>query len=214
MNIHVHPERESKTAILLLFGAIPNQELIASVRGREASGLFKQAVARILGSLFSFFSSCPFSSSILPPFTMHFLSAVQVPLSATIVRGGTNSVPEMVLSSMHPPASSHKSESPVQAGLRCWWGREEVWNLLTKDGEWSRGLPLPPGGPLQCSARTGLGGRALGGGLLVSVPCAIGKINTVKSACVVSVLFLKSPSIRRQCGFSFPLFKLQLFQSH
>lgn len=47
---------------------------------------------------------------------MHFLSAVQVPLSATVVRGGTSSVPEMVLSSVHPPASSHEHESPVQ---RC-----------------------------------------------------------------------------------------------
>lgn len=122
---------------------------------------------------------------------MHFFSAVQVPLSATIMRGATSSVPEMVLSSMHPPASSHGNErawcssTSTWAGLRCRWGQAEVWNLLTKDGERSRGLALPPGGPLQCSARTGLGGRALGGGLLVSVPCAIGKINTVKSACVV-----------------------------
>lgn len=139
---------------------------------------------------------------------MHFFSAVQVPLSATIVRGATSSVPEMVLSSMHPPASSHGNErarcssTSTWAGLWCWWGRAEVWNLLTKDGERSRGLALPPGGPLQCSARTGLGGRALGGGLLVSVPCAIGKINTVKSACVVCPF---SSSILRQCGFSFPL---------
>lgn len=112
---------------------------------------------------------------------------------------------------MHPPASSHENESLVQrhpslGRAAVLVGPAEVWNLLTKDGEQSRGLALPPGGPLQCSARTGLGGRALGGVLLVSVPCAIGKINTVKSACVVSVLFLKSSSIQSQCGFSFPPF--------
>lgn len=99
---------------------------------------------------------------------MHFLSAVQVPLSATIVRGGTSSVPEMVLSSMHPPASSHENESLVQrrpslGRAAVLVGPAEVWNLLTKEGEQSRGLALPPGGPLQCSAWTGLGGRALEG---------------------------------------------------
>lgn len=128
---------------------------------------------------------------------MHFLSAVQIPLSATIMRGGTSSVPEMVLSSTHPPASSH--ESPVQRlpGLgktAVPVGPAEVWNLLTKDGERSRGLALPPGGP--CSVQLGLvWGAEPSGGLLISVPCAIGKINTVKSACVVSVLLLKSSSI-------------------
>lgn len=90
---------------------------------------------------------------------MHFLSAVQVPLSATIVRGGTSSVPEMVLSSMHPPASSHENESLVQrhpslGRAAVLVGPAEVWNLLTKEGEQSRGLALPPGG--HCSVQLGL----------------------------------------------------------
>lgn len=153
MNIHVHPERESKTAILLLFGAIPNQELIASVRGREASGLFKQAVARILGSLFSFFSSCPFSSSILPPFTMHFLSAVQVPLSATIVRGGTNSVPEMVLSSIHQPHPT-RVRARCRQGCGAGGGERRCGTCLPKMGSGAGGCLCLLGG--HCSVQLGL----------------------------------------------------------
>lgn len=99
---------------------------------------------------------------------MHFLSAVQVPLSATIVRGGTSSVPEMVLSSMHPPASSRENESPVQRhpGL----GRAAVPVGASRGVEpayqrWGaeQGAGSASWGPLQCSAWTGLGGRALGG---------------------------------------------------
>lgn len=148
----MHPERESKAAILLLFGAIPNQGLIASVR-RRSRWLFERAVARILGSLFSFFSSRPFSSSILPPFTMHFLSAVQVPLSATIVRGGTSSVPEMVLSSMHPPASSPGNER-AWAGLWCWWGEQRCGTCLPKMGRGAGGWLCLLGG--HCSVQLGL----------------------------------------------------------
>lgn len=147
---------------------------------------------------------------------MHFLSAVQVPLSATIVRGGTSSVPEMVLSSVHPPASSHEHESSVQRRP----GRAAVPVGASRGVEpayqrWGaeQGAGSASWGATAVFSSDWSGGQSPRGGLLVSVSCAIGKINTVKSACVVSVLFLKSSSILRQRGFSFPLFKLQLFQS-
>lgn len=68
MNIHVHPERESKTAILFLLGAIPNKELIASVRGRSRWLIQAGSSKNFREFIFIFFFSSLFQ---LHPTSLH-----------------------------------------------------------------------------------------------------------------------------------------------